>query len=64
MFFYHILVSVEIRIRKYTCTKMKKKNNKQTKTQDGVCGGDGGGGCLYVSVVQYGIHLNQLQSSI
>lgn len=42
----------------------EKKNNKQTKTQDGVCGGDGGGGCLYVSVVQYGIHLNQLQSSI
>lgn len=42
---------------------MKKKNNKQTKTQDGVCGGDGGG-CLYVSVVQYGIHLNKLQSSI
>lgn len=27
----------------------EKKNNKQTKTQDGVCGGDGGGG---VSVCQ------------
>lgn len=29
---------------------MKKKNNKQTKTQDGVCGGDGGGGGVCMSV--------------
>lgn len=45
---------------------MKKKiTNKQKHKEDGVCGGvGGGGGGLYVSVVQYGIHLNQLQSSI
>lgn len=43
--FYHILVSVDIRIRKYTCTKMEKKNtNKNTRKMECVWWW----GCLYV----------------
>lgn len=42
---------------------MEKKKYKQKHKEDGVCVVVGGGVCMS-SVVQYGIHLNQLQSSI